>query len=539
MTVAPAPGARPSSDPGPAGPPRAARGVTALLAPLDRLFERVYGSRFNPLLQSGNLAVLCFLVTLASGLYLFLFYRIAEPHASVAHIQDEVFLGSWARSLHRYAADLAMAATVLHLLRKLAAGQTWGPRTLAWISGLALLGVVMFCGWTGLVLVWDAQGLQIADQGARLLDLLPIFSLPIRRAFDGVEPVPSSFFFMNLFLHVAAPLGLAAGLWLHVSQVARPVLLPPRRVRRATLALLALFAALWPVALAPAADLLALPGAMHLDLFYAFWLPAAKRLPPLALVGLWAAVLALAAAAPLYWRPRRPIRPSAVDEDLCTGCTTCYQDCPYEAIAMVPRARGRQSSELVARVDPERCVGCGICAGSCAPMGVGPAGRTGRDQLAEARSWLLAHPPSGREVVVIGCRNAIAGRAAELDVAAAELHLVGCAGSVHTSVVELLIRSGTGGVFLLSCPGRDCSFREGPKWLAERLFHGREAELRERVDRRRVALGAFSPGELAAARREIAALRGAVAALEARPESGVVVEPECAATDQLVEVADA
>lgn len=523
------PTGRPLPPPGaaPAGPPRAARAVASLLAPADRLFDRLYGSRFNPLHQSGNLAILFFLVTLGTGVYLFLFYRIGDPHGSVVRIQESIFLGSWVRSLHRYSADLAMVAIVVHLLRKLAAGHTWGPRALAWTSGVVLAGVVLVCGWTGLVLVWDVQGQRIASEGARLLDLLPILSTPMARAFNGEEPVPSSFFFMNLFLHVAAPLGLAAGLWLHVSRVARPVLLPPKPIVRWMLALVALFAAIWPVAVPPPADLLALPGEIPLDLLFAFWLPAAFRLSPWAHLSLWIASFAALVAVARWWRPRRAINVSWVDEESCTGCTDCYQDCPYEAISMVPRSFGPPRSELVARVDPDRCVGCGLCAASCAPMGVGPFGRTGRDQLAAAREWVAAIAPSGREVVVLACGNGPASRPERLAVEGAVVEPVACAGSVHSARIERLLRDGVGGVLLLSCPPRDCRFREGPKWLAARLFEGREAELKPRVDRRRVALVACSAHESDRAREAIAAMVARVRELDVAPDAGPEPGIEC------------
>jgi ferredoxin len=524
---------------GAAGPPVTARALAAPLAPLERLFDRVYGSRWNPLHQTGNLAILFFLVTLATGVVLFLFYRIADPHGSVARIQDSIFLGSWVRSLHRYSADLAMVAILLHGLRKAIQGQTWGPRALAWVSGVLLAGVVLVCGWTGLVLVWDVQGFQVAAQGARLFDLLPLFSEPMSRAFDGRAPLPSSFFFMNLFLHLAAPLGLAAGLWLHVSRLARPALLPPRRLRHTALAVLALFAALWPVALPAAADPLALPGRLPLDLFFAFWLPVAVRVPAPVHLALWVAAALALGLAPRFWRPRLPILPSRVDENSCTGCTTCYQDCPYEAITMVPRSYGTQTSARVARVEPARCVGCGICAGSCAPMGVGPPARTGREQLAEARAFLAAHPPTGREVVVIGCRNGPGTRPATLGVPEALLHRVACAGSIHTSVVETLLRGGVGGVFLLSCPPRDCRFREGPKWLEARVEHGREAELAERVDRRRLARAAFSIHESSATRAAIEAFANRIAGLEAGPAAGTEEPVSCAATAAVEEAVGA
>jgi hypothetical protein len=47
------------------------------------------------------------------------------------------------------------------------------------------------------------------------------------------------------------------------------------------------------------------------------------------------------------------------------------------------------------------------------------------------------------------------------------------------------------------CPPRDCVGREGPKWLNERLFNDREAELQPRVDRNRVRTGTIAPGDLA------------------------------------------
>jgi ferredoxin len=511
--------------------------LTALFGPLDRLFDHLYGSRWNPLHQSGNLAVLFFGVLIATGLYLFLFYKIADPYASVARIENEIFLGTWVRSLHRLSADLAMVAVIVHILRKLLQGHTYGPRVLAWASGVVLLGTVLLCGWTGLVMVWDVQGLRVAQEGARLIDLAPILSQPLSRSFDGEQAVPSSFFFMNLFLHVALPLGVAGVLWLHVSRLARPAWLPPLPIRRWTLAALAVAAAVVPAGLAARADLLALPGEVPTDLLYAFWLPAAARLAPLAHLGLWAAGFALLFAMPKLWRPRRAIRPSRVDPDRCTGCESCFQDCPYEAISMVPRSSGLARSATVARVDPARCVGCGLCAASCAPMGVGPAGWTGREQLAEARAWLQRLAPRGREVLVLGCRNGLAGRPALLDLAGVAVQPTACAGSLHTSVVELLLRAGVGGVYLLTCPPRNCLYREGPKWLAARVDDGRDAELQPRVDRRRIALGSFSVAEAAAARADVAALLARVLALAPAAEANLDLVAACERMEREAEAA--
>ena len=517
--------------------------VGRVFAPLDAGLNRLYGWRYNPLYQSGTLVVLALVIMLVTGLYLLLFYRIGAPAESVGRITDQVWTGRWIRSLHRYAADLAVLAAVAHALRMFAQGRSWGPRALAWVSGLFLVFLLYVCGWTGYVMVWDAQGHLLAAEGARLLDVLPLFTAPISRAFSGEAPLPSPFFFLNLFLHIAVPIGMAGGLWLHVSRVARPVLLPPRGLLWGATALLVLVSVAWPVPMYPAADLLDLSGRTPLDLFYSFWLPASQRLPAgWAWFTMGAAVL-ITALVPVMARPRREHEPapSVVESRFCTGCEQCYVDCPYDAIRMIPRDDGRDY--LLAAVDPALCVSCGICAGSCAPMGVGPPERTGRDQLALVRSLTegLFSPEPGPvqaegpepEVVIISCDRS-AAKAKASPIHGSTVFPVSCAGNLHSSTVEYLIRSGAAGVLVCACPPRDCWNREGPIWLEERLFHDREAELKSRVDKARVRVvyaGAAEQGTLA---RALAAFRADLLEKERpTPEPNVDIELECLTPEEV------
>lgn len=492
-------------------------GTRRLLIRADWAMNRLAGWRYNPLYKSGALVVALFVVLLVTGLYLLVFYRLGSPYASVADLTAEAWLGRWMRGLHRYASDAVLVAVLVHALRVFAQGRSWGPRTLAWVTGLILVFVVLVCGWTGYVMVWDIQGQVLANEGARLFDVLPIFSEPISRAFVGERPIPGAFFFLNLFAHIALPIGLGLLVWLHVSRVARPGLLPPPRLMWGALALLLLLAISWPVTMGPPADLFLLPGRAPYDFFYSFWLPLVRPAPP-GVTWAGAALLALALLLVPWWsRPAAPAQPppSVVDEALCSGCEQCYLDCPYEAIAMIPRSGGAGGADgrsaLVAHVTPARCVSCGICAGSCAPMGVGPPGRTGRDQLGVAREFLRSRRPGPRDVVVIACERGAGGITAVPPAPEPEGALVfpvQCAGSLHTSVVELLVRAGVGGVLIVSCPPRDCWNREGPKWLEQRLYHDREAELRARVDRRRIRLayaGSGEPAIVAAVLREFRA----------------------------------
>lgn len=45
-----------------------------------------------------------------------------------------------------------------------------------------------------------------------------------------------------------------------------------------------------------------------------------------------------------------------VDEEKCTGCESCVEECPVEAIKMV---------DGIAKVDSEPCTDCGTCIDAC------------------------------------------------------------------------------------------------------------------------------------------------------------------------------
>lgn len=496
---------------------------------VDAVVNRLYGSRWNPLYQSGTLAVVSLLVLLVTGIYLLLFYRVGAPWESVAGLMEQEWSGRWIRTLHRYASDVAVAAALVHGLRMLLQGRSWGRRALAWTSGLVLVGVFLVCGWTGYVMVWDRHAQLLAVEGARLLDVLPIFSEPLGRTFVGERALPGAFFFLNLFLHIALPIGVALLLWIHVARVARPVLLPPRGLTWGAVGVLTVVSVVWAAPLDPPADLFRVPGEVTLDLFYTFFLPVTRELPAGWVWALGAATVLAPFAVPLLTRPREEARPepSRVDERLCTGCEQCVLDCPWDAIAMVPREGDEGRSGRVARVDPEVCVSCGICAGSCAPMGVGPPRRTGRDQLAEVKRFIDEREPAG-DVVVVACDRGSGGVAGRPSCEGAPVLPVGCAGSLHTSVVEYLVRAGAAGVLVASCPPRDCWNREGPAWLEARMYEDREAELQERVDRRRVRLVYAGPGERGRVEDALSDFRAELGAYEGgTAEEAIELETEC------------
>jgi ferredoxin/coenzyme F420-reducing hydrogenase delta subunit len=471
--------------------PPGARGLERIVAGADRVFDRVYSSAYNPLYRSGTLASLCLAVALVTGIYLLFVYEIGRPWDSVAAIQGDRYLGRWIRALHRYASDAAVVAVALHVLRLFVQGKTWGPRALAWVTGVLLAGMMFVSAVTGFVLVWDAFGQKLAVAGARMLRLLPLFPEPPDRAFVGDAPVPAQFFFMNLFMHVAVPLGMVVFLWLHTARLARAAWFPERRMMLVVLGGFVLLSLAWPAPLPPKADLLTIPGRIATDWFYGFWLPLADLSPAAALVG-GAVSVALLIAVPWLLRPARPARPGPAfaDPESCEGCEQCFQDCPYDAIQMVTGLHPERHP-LLAQVQPDLCVSCGLCTGSCASLAIGPPGRTARDQLAEARRLVASSTDALRRPLLVACRHdgGLTERLRSRCAAdrAATLVEVDCAGSLHPGTVSYLGRH-FAGTLIVACPPQSCLYREGAALADARIVGERRPAVAGQIERLPVRL---------------------------------------------------
>src|SRR6266496_2710930 len=102
----------------------------------------------------GSVLLFLFISQTVTGIFLSLYYAPTADHAhtTVAYIIKEVTGGSFLRSLHAYGSSAVVIVVLLHLSQTFLYGAYKGRREVLWISGCALLGLMLamaftvFCG---------------------------------------------------------------------------------------------------------------------------------------------------------------------------------------------------------------------------------------------------------------------------------------------------------------------------------------------------------------------------------------------------------
>ena len=497
-----------------------------LVARLDGWMQRWLPAEDNPLAQTGRAANLALIVAVITGVLMLIWYApsIQLAHARMEAIQGRTF-GGWVRALHRYSSDLTMLLLAVHAGRMLFARKFTGARWLAWLTGVVLLAIVWFIGWTGFWLVWDQPAQQVAVNSMLFLDSFPIFGEPMSRLFVADRLVPSLLFFVVFFLHMLLPLMIAAGLVLHLSRLSRVKLLPNRRLAIALVAGLALASFIIPAPLDAPAKMDVKAESFTVDAWY---------LTPLALTlrfgqaGMWLGLAATAAFAGVPWllgkRTRRtksdhdaiPLTPwqTSVREPRCHACTQCVQDCPFDAVKMVPRTDGK-AFDSRAWVDPDRCTGCGVCVGSC-------------DSDAMSFTWFDVHEEEARIAASVKrdrgewlalIAGDIDGGPAHFDKARWQQRLpdygikfVPTAGWVRPKFVEKLLHDGLRGVLIVRDARAEAAARDGNHWVAARFSGERKPAFRpQRAGEGQWRIADYTPGDDRSLRAVADELRGGTA----------------------------
>jgi len=136
--------------------------------------------RYSLWYYTGGIALFLFILQFVTGMALAMYY---VPHAEFAHksiieIVTKLNAGWFFRSLHHWGAQLAIAILFVHLFAALLLKSYRKPRELLWYSGFILLGIAVFFGLSGYLLLWDERAfaaVRVATGGAGALPLIGNF----------------------------------------------------------------------------------------------------------------------------------------------------------------------------------------------------------------------------------------------------------------------------------------------------------------------------------------------------------------------------
>ena len=148
----------------------------------------------------GGMALFLFLVQVATGILLLLYYRpsSAEAFESVQYIMAEVPFGWLIRSIHSWGANLFVGVVFLHLISVFFGKAYRAPREMTWISGVILLFLTFGFGFSGYLLPWNTLSYFATKVGtdvpAQIPGIGPLLSRILRGGSDVTGRTLSRFY---------------------------------------------------------------------------------------------------------------------------------------------------------------------------------------------------------------------------------------------------------------------------------------------------------------------------------------------------------
>jgi cytochrome b6 len=137
-------------------------------------------------------AILVFLgIQIVTGIMLAFYYKptLDMANASIARIMTEIPFGWILRSVHSWSATFMIATVLVHMISVALTKSYRPPRELTWMTGILLLGVSMFLGFTGYLLPWDDLSLAATKVGTDIPNAIPVVGALVTKLLRGGEDV--------------------------------------------------------------------------------------------------------------------------------------------------------------------------------------------------------------------------------------------------------------------------------------------------------------------------------------------------------------
>ncbi len=133
-----------------------------------------------PLYALGSFSVIAYLIAAVSGALLGFYYapstagETPEAYTQITYIMMDLNFGFMLRSIHRWSAQVMVAAVFLHMLRVYFTGAYKEPREVNWLIGVILLSLTMLFGYTGYLLPWNQLAFWAGQIGVEMSLAVPL-----------------------------------------------------------------------------------------------------------------------------------------------------------------------------------------------------------------------------------------------------------------------------------------------------------------------------------------------------------------------------
>ncbi|MGO9097038.1 MAG: cytochrome b [Bryobacteraceae bacterium] len=172
----------------------------------------------------GGVTLFLFGIQVATGILLLLYYRptATEAYESVQFIMTRVQFGWLIRSIHSWSANLMILAAFIHMFSVVFLRAYRKPRELTWLSGVALLALVLGFGFSGYLLPWNTISYFATKVGTDMAGSVPWAGPALARFLRGGDDVGGATLTRFFGFHVAVlPAVATALIGLHLMLVQR------------------------------------------------------------------------------------------------------------------------------------------------------------------------------------------------------------------------------------------------------------------------------------------------------------------------------
>ncbi|MEJ2710350.1 MAG: cytochrome b N-terminal domain-containing protein [Anaerolineales bacterium] len=189
--------------------------------------------KVNWLYTLGSATLFTGIMQIVTGILLTIYYVPTPDHAydSVSYITTQVPAGWLIRGLHHWGASAMVVLVILHMLRVILYGAYKFPREVTWLTGVALLLVVIGFGFTGYLLPWDQKAYWATTVGTRIAGTPPFIGDWILQVMRGGEELTAITLARFFGVHVwVLPATLLTLIGIHMYLVIRiGISAPPKR----------------------------------------------------------------------------------------------------------------------------------------------------------------------------------------------------------------------------------------------------------------------------------------------------------------------